>query len=93
LTGLDAMRAARGPAARLDRDLCNGPGKLCQALGLDRTFDGADLVTGDRGVKVVDDGTAPPARPGLSGRVGISVATDVPWRFYVPGAVGLSRGR
>jgi DNA-3-methyladenine glycosylase len=50
-------------------------------------------VTADRGVGLVDDGTAPPARPGLSGRVGISVATDVPWRFYVPGAVGLSRGR
>ena len=93
LTGLDAMRAARGPAARVDRDLCNGPGKLCQALGLDRAFDGADLVTGDRGVGLVDDGTAPPARPGLSGRVGISVATDVPWRFYVPGAVGVSRAR
>ncbi len=93
LTGLDAMRAARGPAARMDRDLCNGPGKLCQALGLDRTFDGADLVTGDRSVELVDDGTAPPALPGVSGRVGISVATDVPWRFYVPGAVGLSSAR
>ena len=93
LTGLDAMRAARGPAARVDRDLCNGPGKLCQALGLDRSFDGTDLVSGDRGVELVDDGTAPPVVPGVSGRIGISVAADVPWRFYVPGAVGLSRGR
>ncbi|HEV2760701.1 MAG TPA: DNA-3-methyladenine glycosylase [Acidimicrobiales bacterium] len=93
LTGLDAMRAARGPAARSDRDLCNGPGKLCQALGLDRTFDGADLVTGDRGVELVDDGTAPPAVAGVSGRIGVSVAADVPWRFYVPGALGISRGR
>ena len=93
LTGLDAMRAARGAAARVDRDLCNGPGKLCQALGLDRSFDGADLVSGDRGVELVDDGTAPPVVPGVSGRIGISVAADVPWRFYVPGAVGLSRGR
>ena len=93
LTGLEAMRAARGPAARVDRDLCSGPGKLCQALGLDRTFDGADLVTCDRGVELFDDGTAPPARPGVSGRVGISVAADVPWRFYVPGAVGVSRAR
>ncbi|MDQ4068365.1 MAG: DNA-3-methyladenine glycosylase, partial [Actinomycetota bacterium] len=50
--GLEEMRAARGPAARLDRDLCSGPGKLCQALGLDRSFDGADLVSGDRGVRV-----------------------------------------
>ena len=93
LTGLDTMRAARGPAARSDRDLCNGPGKLCQALGLDRTFDGADLVSGDRGVELVDDGTLPPVAPGISGRIGLSVAVDVPWRFYVPGALGLSRGR
>ncbi len=93
VAGLDQMRAARGPAARLDRDLCSGPGKLCQAFGLDRSFDGADLVTGDRGVAVVDDGTAPPVASGVSGRVGLSAATEVPWRFYVPGAVGLSRAR
>jgi DNA-3-methyladenine glycosylase len=93
IAGLDAMRAARGPVARRDRDLCSGPGKLCQAFGLDRSFDGADLVTGDREIEVVDDGTPPPAVPGVSGRIGLSVATEVPWRFYVPGAVGISRAR
>jgi len=93
VAGLEDMRAARGPAARTDGDLCSGPGKLCQALGLDRTLDGADLVTGDRGVEVADDGTPPPVDPAVSGRVGLSVAADVPWRFYVPGAVGLSRRR
>ena len=93
VAGVEEMRAARGVAARLDRDLCSGPGKLCQALGLDRSFDGADLVTGDRGVRVMDDGVAAPAVPGVSGRVGVSVAAEVPWRFYVPGAVGLSRHR
>lgn len=89
--GLDAMRAARGPAPRRDRDLCSGPGKLCQAFGIDRGFDGADLVTGDLGLTVGQDGTPPLAQPGTSGRIGLSVAADVPWRFYVPGAVGLSR--
>ena len=93
VAGLEEMRAARGPAARLDRDLCSGPGKLCQALGIGRSLDGADLVTGDRAVVVYDDGTPPPADPGVSGRVGLSVATEVPWRFYVRGAVGLSRAR
>ena len=93
LTGVDEMRAARGPAARADRDLCSGPGKLCQALGIDRSFDGADLVTGDRGVSLDDDGTSPPAQPGVSRRIGISVAVEVPWRFYVPDAVGISRAR
>lgn len=91
--GLDAMRVARGPAARRDRDLCSGPAKLCQAFGIDRSFDGADLVTGNRGLVVADDGTRAPSEPGVSGRVGVSMAADLPWRFYIPGAVGLSRTR
>jgi DNA-3-methyladenine glycosylase len=90
LTGLDRMRAAR-PAGSPERDLCRGPARLCQAFELDRTFDGADLVTGDQGVVVADDGTAPPEHPGRSGRIGLSVAGDLPWRFFVPGAKGLSR--
>ncbi|MBI3256617.1 MAG: DNA-3-methyladenine glycosylase, partial [Actinobacteria bacterium] len=51
LTGLDEMRRAR-PAARRDHDLCSGPAKLCQALGLDGDHNGADLVTNDREVTV-----------------------------------------
>lgn len=89
VSGLDEMRAGRGH--RADQDLCSGPAKLCQAFGLDRSFDGADLVTGDHQVTVADDGVPPPARPGVSGRIGLSVAGDLPWRFYVPGAPGLSR--
>jgi DNA-3-methyladenine glycosylase len=61
------------------------------ALGIDRALDGADLVTGDRDVLVADDGTSPPAVPGVSGRVGLRVATERPWRFFVAGATGLSR--
>ena len=48
LSGLGQMRRHR-PAARRDADLCSGPAKLCAAFGLGRAFDGADLVTGDRG--------------------------------------------
>ncbi len=88
--GLDDMRAAR-PTARRDRNLCAGPARLCLALGIDRAFDGADLVTADRDVRVVDDGTRPPEVCGVSGRVGLRLATDRPWRFFVPGAAGLSR--
>ena len=90
LAGLDDMRALRIKARR-DRELCAGPGRLCQAFGLDRTFDGADLVTGDRGVTVVDDGTPPPAVAGVSVRVGLTTGAEFPWRYYVPGAAGLSR--
>src|SRR5438105_3815654 len=51
VAGIDQMRAVR-PAARRDVDLCSGPGKLCQALGIDRSFDGADVVSGDCGVTI-----------------------------------------
>ena len=91
LEGLDAMYAARGPAARRDRDLCSGPAKLTQALGMDGRLDGADLVTADRGVKVLDDGEPPPEAPVVSTRIGLSNGADLPWRFYVPGVPHVSR--
>ncbi|PZS20061.1 MAG: DNA-3-methyladenine glycosylase [Acidimicrobiales bacterium] len=88
--GLDEMRAAY-PGLRRDRDLCRGPARLCRALDMDRGLDGADLVTGDRGLVVADDGTPPPAHPGVGRRVGISAAIDLPWRFTVAGSPALSR--
>ena len=50
LDGLDLMWARRDRRRAKERDLCSGPAKLCQAFGLDGTFDGADLVTRDRGI-------------------------------------------
>jgi DNA-3-methyladenine glycosylase len=91
LRGLDTMRARRGPVAARDRDLCSGPAKLCQALGLDRAFDGADLVTGDRGVVIVDDGVAPPRRPGNSVRIGLRAGAEHQWRWFVDGNEHVSR--
>lgn len=92
LTGLDAMRTARGPAVR-DRHLTSGPGRLCQALAITKAHDGADLVTGDRGPTIVDDGTPPPRAPGNSCRIGLTAGADRPWRWYVAGEVNLSRSR
>ncbi len=89
-SGVEEMRAAY-PRVRLDRDLCRGPARLCKAFSIDRELDGADLVTGDRGVVVVDDGTPPPPEIATTTRIGLSAGADLPWRFYVPGAVGLSR--
>jgi DNA-3-methyladenine glycosylase len=84
LDGLAAMRGDR-PAAARDLHLCNGPAKLCQALGIAGSLNGADLVTGDLGIRLVDDGTPPPARPGRGPRVGITRAVEVPWRWWVAG--------
>lgn len=92
LRGLEQMRLAR-PAARRDRDLCSGPAKLCQALGIDRSFDGADLVTADRGVAIVDVGVPPPADPGVSSRIGITAGADSPWRWFVRGDPNVSGRR
>jgi len=84
VSGLEAMFAAR-PRARRERDLCSGPAKLCQAFGLDGSFDGADLVHGDRGVWLVDDGTPPPAHPVQTTRIGLSAGAEHPWRWCVGG--------
>ena len=92
LGGVDGMRIARPGIAR-DRQLCSGPGRLCQALGITKVHDGADLVTGDRGPVIVDDGTAPPAVPGNSVRIGLTAGAASPWRWYVPGDPNLSRAR
>ena len=90
--GLDAMRARR-PAARRERDLCSGPGRLAQALGLRRDHDGADLVRGS--VRVLDDGTPPPAVPGVSMRIGLGAGRgeEHPWRWFVSGDPNVSRVR
>lgn len=88
--GIEHMRVSRPPARR-DRDLCSGPGKLCQALAISRRQDGADLVTGEAGIFIADDGTAPPAVPAQGARVGISVATESPWRWWVPDDPNVSR--
>ncbi len=90
LSGVGAMRAAR-PAARSDRDLCNGPAKLCQALGIDGSFDGVDVVSGSGGVMLLDDGWTSAAPPVVTTRIGLSAGVDAPWRWYVPGDPNVSR--
>lgn len=90
LSGLDAMRALR-PKAHRDRDLCSGPARLTQAMGISGIHDGIDLVTGAGGFRIVDDGTSPPAEVVTTGRIGVSRAAHEPWRWYVPGDPNVSR--
>ena len=84
VSGIDELRARR--PGRPDRHLTDGPGKLCQAFGIDRRHDGLDLVT-DPDVHIVDDGVAPTSF--TTTRIGIRVGTDLPWRWLaVPPAAG-----
>ena len=88
--GIEEMRVLR-PKAHRDRDLCRGPARLCQALGISGQDDGADLVKADRGITVVDDGVAPPAYPGVGVRIGLTAGAELPWRYYVAGDPYVSR--
>jgi DNA-3-methyladenine glycosylase len=85
LTGVDEMRPLR-PRASSDRDLTNGPAKLCQAFAVSGVQNGVDLVRPPAGgVTIVDDGVAPPEAPVASTRIGLSAGADLPWRWYVDG--------
>jgi DNA-3-methyladenine glycosylase len=90
LDGLELMRRRRVKAAR-DRDLVAGPGRLGQAFGVDRALDGSSLLRGP--LRLVDDGVAPPGRPGVSARIGLAVGKgdELPYRFYVVGDPNVSR--
>ena len=88
MEGQGRMAGLRGTAD--PRLLCSGPGRLCQAFGVDRTQNGADLVRGsavriERGTPVRD------AEAAAGPRIGIAVAVERPWRFVVATSPGLSR--
>lgn len=87
--GLGAMADCR-PGAHQRRDLASGPAKLSQALGLDRHFDGTDLVTGQE-VCIYDDGMPAPDEPGNGVRIGLSAGTEHPWRWWIKGNENVSR--
>jgi DNA-3-methyladenine glycosylase len=92
IEGLDEMRARR-PAAKRDRDLCSGPARLAQALGLTGEDNGANLLRGSLGI--YDDGVAPPGHPGRSTRIGLAVGKGDTsrWRWFVAGNENVSKGR
>jgi DNA-3-methyladenine glycosylase len=93
LEGEDLMWALR-PKARRQRDLLSGPAKLCQGFEITGADDGADIVAGrDRGIRIVDDGTPPPATPANGVRIGLSVGRgdEHPWRWWVAGDPNVSR--
>lgn len=85
--GEHVMRQRRGDVT--DRDLLRGPARLTKAFDLDGRHDGVDLL-GDGEVKLVDDGVRV-AQVATGPRVGVRLAADVPWRFWIAGHSGVSR--
>jgi DNA-3-methyladenine glycosylase len=88
IRGIELMRARRGGLP--DRQLCSGPGKLTQALGIELSDNGSDLRTGPivisartaqwRDVQLIADR-----------RIGITKAPELPWRFTAAGSRWVSR--
>jgi DNA-3-methyladenine glycosylase len=76
--GLEAMRARRGVAR--DEELCSGPGKLTQALGIGLSLNGTSLVDGPIELLTREPGSRAP-RIVVGERVGITKAAELPWRF------------
>jgi DNA-3-methyladenine glycosylase len=83
--GIDLMRARRG----LERaqELCSGPGKLTQALGIGLADNGSSLLDGP--IEVLPRDSEPEIVVGE--RVGITKASDLPWRFCDARSAHVSR--
>jgi DNA-3-methyladenine glycosylase len=101
LSGVELMRERRGGVS--DGQLCSGPGKLTQALGIELTENGTSLLDGP--VRVLTPPSlaqAPPAdrganrtraRVAVGTRIGITKAIDLHWRFCLAGNQHVSRPR
>jgi DNA-3-methyladenine glycosylase len=85
--GVDLAHRRRGERIT-DRSLARGPGCLGQALGLNRQHNGVDLVE-DEALRLLPredpDDPVDPAVFASGHRVGVSLAHDVPWRFWLAG--------
>jgi DNA-3-methyladenine glycosylase len=87
--GVEQMAARRGPRASGLRQLCSGPGKLTQALGIDLPHNGADLTCGPIVISGrTPEWSEPPITPAV--RIGITKGVELPWRFCLTGSRFLS---
>ena len=90
IAGIETMRARRG--VRSDRELCSGPGKLTQALGVELRHNGTDLAHGPIGIHAREPAAREPAVV-AGARVGITKAVELPWRFCAAENRHVSRPR
>ena len=87
--GIDLMYEGR-PAARNERELANGPGKLTQAFGVDKSQHGIMLT--EPPLYFAADPAVAPCTISTSCRIGITRGIDLPWRFFVDDSPYVSPG-
>ena len=79
VSGIEEMAKRR--ITTVITQLASGPGKLCQALGIDLSANGIDLTIPDSPIQVLGNNIEP-LKVGRSSRIGITRATEKLWRFY-----------
>ncbi|SDX58520.1 DNA-3-methyladenine glycosylase [Modestobacter sp. DSM 44400] len=84
----EELARARRPAARTARDLARGPARLTQALAIGPDDRGTDLLDPASPVRL--HAGSPPTAVSVGPRVGISVAAELPWRFWATDAPSVS---
>lgn len=80
--GVDLMARRRGLSPDRVRDLARGPGRLCQAFGIERALSGGHFVLSDR-LWLESAAALPKSSVGVSGRIGIRDGAELPLRFFV----------
>ena len=81
----EELARSRRPAALSSRDLARGPARLCQALGIDRSLDGADVCDAVSPLRILQSRTVPEGPIATGPRVGVREGAEVPWRFWLDG--------
>jgi DNA-3-methyladenine glycosylase len=89
LVGVDEMRVRRARAC--EEELCSGPGKLTQALGVELAQNGTSLLAGPVVIRPGEGRRRP--RVVVGTRIGITKAVDLRWRFCALGNPHVSRPR
>jgi DNA-3-methyladenine glycosylase len=96
---LARARRTRDESRLAPRDLARGPARLCQALAIDRSLDGADVCVASSPLRMLsgagnparsavlarDETLITPRRIATGPRVGVSSAAEIPWRFWYEG--------
>jgi DNA-3-methyladenine glycosylase len=90
LTGIEQMRARRGGVR--EQELCSGPGKLTQALGVELAQNGASLRDGPVVIRRAERRRRQPSLA-VGTRIGITKAVELRWRFCAAGNPHVSRPR
>lgn len=87
LDGVELMRERRGQVR--DRDLTNGPGKLCEALGITGALNGQPLRK--NAIEILRGEEIPDSRVRVTPRIGITKSAEWPLRWYVEGSTYVSK--